>query len=445
METEPEGGLWTRRPSLASSWDATCGALDQSLLVTGAGVSAPDLEWDELLAPPAPGQDPAILKRSLNSPEETPCFLHLRCDPDGGEEIVSVGILSSARNMEVYVEEEYRGTSRGKAVGDVLENSEHEKIILYKKYLNLESSTYACKIKLLSFGEKQRVLVSKVAVHVRPAPARPPARSPAVGAGVDLQRVQTLVRSMGSSLSPGAQQLMRMVSSQQQNCISIGEQLQSVLGKTAFTRAMGLPASSPSAAWDRSPSTPFPFRAGLTPGHVTGGSEAHTDRSTQPAAGGDMTNLGECTVVPPNHSLPEDGLKNALSCFLPKKASERSGAPDSELLPLLQSLCRQVNGLRGGHKAERPGPVSKPGDGVAAVAMGEQPVCSYLEKILSKNMELMEKKLTDYIDQRFRALQEHIDEKMALLADLLQNPSSAPTAVPLSRCASGERLSNGER
>ena len=55
METETEDGLLTRRPSLASSWDATCGALDQSLLVTRAGVGARDLERDELLAPPAPG------------------------------------------------------------------------------------------------------------------------------------------------------------------------------------------------------------------------------------------------------------------------------------------------------------------------------------------------------------------------------------------------------
>lgn len=55
METETEGRLLTRRPSLASSWDATGGALDQSLLVTGAGVGARDLESDELLAPPGPG------------------------------------------------------------------------------------------------------------------------------------------------------------------------------------------------------------------------------------------------------------------------------------------------------------------------------------------------------------------------------------------------------
>ncbi|XP_036907017.1 ATPase PAAT-like isoform X2 [Sturnira hondurensis] len=239
MDTQAEDGLWTRRPSLASSWDATDGVLDQSLLVTRAGVGAQDLEWDELLVPPAPGQDPVILKRSLNSPEEPPCFLYLRCDADGGEEMVSVGILSSARNMEVYVGEEYSGTSRGKTVPDVLEKSEPE-IIFYKKCLKLESPTLACKIKLLSFGEKQRVVISKVVVHVRPASARSSTCSPPVGAGVDLQRVQTIVRSMGSTLSPGAQQLMRMVSFQQQNCVSIGEQLQSILGKTVLTGMMGL-------------------------------------------------------------------------------------------------------------------------------------------------------------------------------------------------------------
>lgn len=77
--------------------------------------------------------------------------------------------------------------------------------------------------------------------------------------------------------------------------------------------------------------------------------------------------------------------------------------------------------------------------------MGEQPVCSYLEKILLKNMELMEKKLLDYIDQRIYRLQEHIDNKVALLMDVLQNPNSPPTGAPLRHCDSGERLSNGER
>ncbi|EPQ16820.1 hypothetical protein D623_10011634, partial [Myotis brandtii] len=92
--------------------------------------------------------DLVILRRSQKSPDEKPCFLSLSCDPSGGEGIVSVGILSSARNMEVYLGEEYCGTSRGRSVGNVLDTSEHEKIILYKKCLKLQSAAQACKIKL---------------------------------------------------------------------------------------------------------------------------------------------------------------------------------------------------------------------------------------------------------------------------------------------------------
>lgn len=62
------------------------------------------------------------MKRSLTNQDENPCFLYLRCAPNGGEGIVSIGILSSARNMEVYLGEEYCGTSRGKNICNVLDN-----------------------------------------------------------------------------------------------------------------------------------------------------------------------------------------------------------------------------------------------------------------------------------------------------------------------------------
>ncbi|XP_061259765.1 ATPase PAAT-like isoform X4 [Bos javanicus] len=238
-------------------------------------------------------QDHVILKRNLNGQDENPCFLHLRCDPHGGEEIVSIGILSSARNMEVYLGEEYCGTSRGKNVCNVLDNSEHEKITLYKKCLKLESSTHACKIKLLSFGEKNCVFISKVVVHVRPVLAHSSAGSPTLGSRIDLERVQTIMESMASKLSPGAQQLMNMVRFQQQNCVAIGEQLQSILGNTGHKHVMGLPSSSTPGAFDKSSSTPFPFRTGLTSGNVTEDSEATTEKSLQPAGGGKFVWPGE--------------------------------------------------------------------------------------------------------------------------------------------------------
>ncbi|XP_058400180.1 ATPase PAAT-like [Diceros bicornis minor] len=445
MESGPEDGELSRRPTLASSWDAACGALAQSLRLARAGVGVGDFDWEELLAPPAPGRGLVILRSSLNGRDEKPCFLYLRCDPGGGEEIVSVGVLSSARNMEVYSGDEYWGTGRGEHVCSVRDDSEHEKIILYKKYVKLESSTHACKIKLLSFGEKHFVFISKVVVHLKLVSASSATSSPALGSRIDLERVQTIMESMGSKLSPGAQQLMNMVRFQQQHCIPIGEQRQSVLGNTGYRRMIDLQSSSTSGAFAKSSSTPFPFRTGLTSGNVTENLKAYIDKSMQPPGGGNITNLKECKIVPQNQSLLENDLKNAVSSFLPKKASENSNTPKSELLPFLQNLCSQVNHLHVGHNTKCPEDITKPSEGIVGVAMEEQPVCSYLEKILSKNMELMEKKLMDYIDQQMYKLQEHIDNKIALLMDLLQNPNSPPTGMPLRHYDSGERLSNGER
>ncbi|XP_064451465.1 ATPase PAAT isoform X4 [Mirounga angustirostris] len=389
METGAEDVGLTRRPMLASSWDAACGALAHSLRLTRADVGARDLDWEEPLAPPAPGcagpagtgaaaagsQDLVVLKSSLNSPDEKPCFLYLRCDPNGGEEIVAVGILSSARNMEVYLGDEYCGTSRGKNVCSDRDHSEH-RIVFYKKYLKLESSSHACKVK---------------------------------------------------------------------NCVPIGEQLRSALGNTGYKRMIDLQSSVASGASDKSPSTPFPFRTGLTSGTLTEDLNTYVDKSPQPPGAGNTTNLQEYNIVPQNHSFLENDLRNAVSSFLPKKASDNSNVPNSELLPFLQNLCSQVNHLRVGRNTKWQEGITKAGEGVVGVAMEEQPVCTYLEKILTKNMELLEKKLVDHIDQRIYQLQEHMDTKMALLMDLLQNPYSPPPGTVLRQCDSGERLSNGER
>lgn len=55
MEARTENGRSTRRPMLASSWDATRGALAQSLHVTGDDLGVRDSDPEELLAPPVPG------------------------------------------------------------------------------------------------------------------------------------------------------------------------------------------------------------------------------------------------------------------------------------------------------------------------------------------------------------------------------------------------------
>lgn len=60
------------------------------------------------------------------------------------------------------------------------------------------------------------MFLSRVVVHVRSVPANSSTRSPALGSRIDLDKVQTMMQSMGSKLSPGAQQLMNMVRFQQQ-------------------------------------------------------------------------------------------------------------------------------------------------------------------------------------------------------------------------------------
>ncbi|XP_043842611.1 ATPase PAAT [Dromiciops gliroides] len=439
------------------SWEAPRRCLAQSLRLAQEGLGGPDSgsgdgPEEEVLGPPVPGEELVHLKRKVDNEDEGSCFLYLKCNPYRCEEIVSLGILSEARNMEVYAKEEYCGTSRGESICTVQHNS--EEITLYKKYLKLECPTDYCKIKLLSFGDKQSIFVSKIVVQVRAVSANSSTSFPALGSRIDLDRVQTMMESMGSKLSPGAQQLMNMVRFQQRNCIPFGEQLQCILGKkepAVFGDEYmldGLHKSTASGVLDKSSTIPLPFKSGLTSGAVTEEIKAYIDKNTElPIRGniGSIPDLEECKSIQQNNILPENDLKILVSSWLQKKANDNSNIPSSELLPFLQNLCSQVNHLRVGDKNKPQGNNTKPNEGIISIGVEQQPICSYLEKIISKNMELMEKKLMDYIDQRMYKLQEHIDNKIVLLMDLLQNPNSTSTRVTQEHYDSGERLSNGER
>ncbi|XP_069914419.1 ATPase PAAT [Oryctolagus cuniculus] len=414
MDAGSEAGEPGRRPTLAASWDAAGGVLTQSLVLLRAGVDARDPDWEEQLAPPAPGQGLVHLERSQCSQDKAPCFLYLLCDPEGGDAVAAVGVVSSARNMEVYLGQEYCGTSRGESVGSVPRGSEHEKIILYKNYLKLESCTHACKIRLLSLGEKQCVFLSRVVVHVRSVPANSSTRSPALGSRIDLDKVQTMMRSMGSKLSPGAQQLMDMVRFQQQNRIPVGEQLQAVLGSPGYQHVGALQSPAPAGAPAKSACTPVPVGTALAPGDTAGSAQVH--------GGENAAALDGCRTEPQRGSgAARSRTGTHMGC-----RRHRGRLYCCTTAPALTGalLCLTL---------------------MCLLRMETQPVCSYLEKILSKNMELMEKKLMDYIDERVRRLQEHVDRQLAVVVELLQSPSAPPARLPLPRCDSGERLSNGER
>ncbi|XP_023959338.2 ATPase PAAT isoform X3 [Chrysemys picta bellii] len=370
-----------RRPRIAAgcSWDCVSpsspGGLADTLRLLPEGASE-----GETLAPPECGENSVVLERPLNDEKETPCLLYLQCDPHGSEEIVYVGILSEARNMEVYVGEEYCGTGRGQTVCTI-QNDRNDKVTLYKKYLKLEYSTTSCRIK---------------------------------------------------------------------NSFPLGDKLQCIFGKkeSVFGDQHTIDGLHNAAAFrglNQSSNAPFPFKSCLTTETVLEDLKTHTDVNTRIPGRENIPDLERLKTMQQSTPLPGNDFKVTLSSLMQEQTSANSNMPSSGLLlPFLQSVCSQVNHLQldDGNKHFAKSTIAK-GEGIQTVGMEQQPICSYLEKVISKNMELMEKKLMDYIDLSMQKLQEHIDTKVVLLMDMVQNSRS--NKMSQEQYDSGVGLSNGER
>ncbi|XP_032551279.1 ATPase PAAT isoform X2 [Chiroxiphia lanceolata] len=362
-----------------------------------------------------PGGEPVVVERRERGQE--PCELRLECRPGAG--MVSVGILSQARNMEVYVGEEYCGTGRGQSCGHRRDTGEPEEVTLYHKYHKFECPAPSCRIKLLSFGSS-----------------------------IDLDRVQTIMESMGSKLSPGAQQLMDMVRCQQKNSLPLGDKLSWILGKNSSfggDHAIdGLHSAAVQSSPSYSASEPLPVKNHLTSETVYKDLKISRDLNTEVPERGNTFDSGRLAAQQNAVDVRND-LKVVGSLHVQEQGSETPNAANPQvLLPFLQNLCSQVSHLRlkDGERQLRKTSVAKE-EGIQCVGVEQQPICSYLEKIISKNMDLMEKKLMDYIDQQIQALQTHIDNKMVLLMDLVQN--SKPNKISQAHYDSNEGFSNGER
>ncbi|XP_032551277.1 ATPase PAAT isoform X1 [Chiroxiphia lanceolata] len=391
-----------------------------------------------------PGGEPVVVERRERGQE--PCELRLECRPGAG--MVSVGILSQARNMEVYVGEEYCGTGRGQSCGHRRDTGEPEEVTLYHKYHKFECPAPSCRIKLLSFGEKQRVLISKIIIEVKAVSAKLATDFPSLGSSIDLDRVQTIMESMGSKLSPGAQQLMDMVRCQQKNSLPLGDKLSWILGKNSSfggDHAIdGLHSAAVQSSPSYSASEPLPVKNHLTSETVYKDLKISRDLNTEVPERGNTFDSGRLAAQQNAVDVRND-LKVVGSLHVQEQGSETPNAANPQvLLPFLQNLCSQVSHLRlkDGERQLRKTSVAKE-EGIQCVGVEQQPICSYLEKIISKNMDLMEKKLMDYIDQQIQALQTHIDNKMVLLMDLVQN--SKPNKISQAHYDSNEGFSNGER
>ncbi|KFO12316.1 Uncharacterized protein C10orf88, partial [Balearica regulorum gibbericeps] len=323
-----------------------------------------------------------------------------------------------------------------------------EKVTLYKKYLKFERPAASCRIKLLSIGEKQRVLISKIIVQVKTVSAKLATDFPSLGSSIDLDRVQTIMESMGSKLSPGAQQLMDMVRCQQKNSLPLGDKLNWIFGKNSDfggDHAIdGLRSAALQTSLDQPASEPLSVKNDLTSETVYEDLKISNDLNTEVPEGGNTSDSERLTTQENTVDL-RNYFKVMGSLHMQEQASETPSVANPQvLLPFLQNLCSQVNHLRlkDGNRRFGKNAVTKE-EGIQCDGVEQQPICSYLEKIISKNMDLMEKKLVDYIDRQIQALQTHIDNKMVLLMDLVQN--SKPNKISQAHYDSNEGLSNGER
>lgn len=254
------------------------------------------------------------------------------------------------------------------------------------------------------------------------------------------------MESMGSKLSPGAQQLMDMVRYQQKNSLPLGDRLSWMLGKNSDIGnehpVDGLHGAGIQTSLHQSVSESPSVRNPLT--SETGCENLNLDLEAQVPDGEDASNSRELNTQQNTVDLRNDF--KAMGSLLMQEQTDRirNIAAPQMLLPFLQNLCSQVNHLRlkDGERHLDKNVVTKE-EGIQTVGVEQQPICSYLEKIISKNMDLMEKKLTDYIDRQIQALQAHIDDKMVLLADLVQN--SKQNKISQAHYDSNEGFSNGER
>ncbi|KAG7492649.1 hypothetical protein MATL_G00017020 [Megalops atlanticus] len=363
-------------------------------------------------------RSPTSLRRSglvyLERVEEaSPCSIRLQCAPGSGAVIAGLLVVSEARTMEVYTGAgEYCGTCRGERERTLTLESADESISLYKKYLKLETPAASCDVKLLSLGGRARVGLDGIVLDLQDDGTAD--RTPAAGPSIDLHRVQSMVESMGTTLSPGAQNLMDMVQFQQKNKTdALSGFLPLLLG--------GGPLAALAKAGMES-------RAAADAGPQSTASHKHTDtppgQASQPESTVPDALTGPRTQAEPPHPPAANNdrkLTDAVSSLLnghPQRAPCGFG-PD--LLPVLQSVCGQVAQLR----VEDGSPATA---APATTTLKEHSCCEALEGALERRLEEMERRLKQHIDQRLDALQHNLER--ALLA-----------ALPLAHIAQGIKTS----
>ncbi|XP_044035450.1 ATPase PAAT [Siniperca chuatsi] len=339
--------------------------------------------------------------------EGSPCVLMIHCSPCSPTAISRLLIISEARTMEVYSQMgEYCGTVRGER-DDSIQPDSSDRGPFYKKQLILEHPSSACEVKLLSLAGRSSVLVCRVIVGIQqlhPCPAR--------GPGIDMQQVQCLVEEMGTSLSPGAQNLMDMVHFQQKNqTSSLGGFLPLLMGGgalSALAQAANISLSNQPQSADSRPPVSSIRPADEAPpaqnGAMSDGSTSSSSSPDLPVSGDNTKNImSSKSRDPVSHAQ----LADMMSHFLKGHGHGQALSSGPELLPMLQSVCGQVTKLRL--------------DDAAAEAEKEKKMRNgtwELDSAMERRLEEMERRLKEHVDLRLDALEQKLEK--ALLSILPQ-------------------------
>lgn len=363
---------------------------------------------------------PVLLEQTEDG---SPCVLMLHCSPGSPTAISRLLVVSEARTMEVYDQMgEYCGTIRGER-DDCVQPDSSDRGPFYKKQLILENLSSACEVKLLSLGGRSSVLVCRVIVGLQPL--QPCAVR---GPGIDMQQVQCLVEEMGTSLSPGAQNLMEMVHFQQKNqTSSLGGFLPLLMGGGVFSAlAQGAVSNLPQPADSRPPVGSIRPAGEAPPAHNGATSDGSTASSPdRPVSGVNANNITSSeSGGPVSHAQ----LANMVSHFLKGPGTGQasgSGPSGPELLPILQSLCGQVTKLRL--------------DDATALAEKEKMMGNgswELDAAMERRLEEMERRLKEHVDRRLDALEQKLEKALlSALPHVALNQGGTESTGPLEQTA----------
>uniref|UniRef100_A0A8C5R751 Uncharacterized protein n=1 Tax=Leptobrachium leishanense TaxID=445787 RepID=A0A8C5R751_9ANUR len=321
-----------------------------------------------------------------------PCSLFFSCIKQVNTRIVSLGICSQARTIEVYSlshdgqEEEYLGTSRGEKFCTFVNAEDDGPVTMYSTHLRLDFPVASCKVKLLSLGGKQHVFLSEMSVQVALVPEKSTLPPSVLGSSINLDRVQNIMDSMGGKMSPGAEQLMNMVRAQQKHQIPFGAHLLQLFG-------------------------------GADHGVKKVQKREEEELKISPA-----TNGPDLTHESPHH---QEEYQPPVE---PRTTSLCSVPPSSDNLSLEKKQCL-------------PGPAASRETNQDTM---EKDLGAVLERLISVQIERMETNLMQHIDQKMKILQEHLDARLDQFIHALQNSNNTSSGRVGEKQVNGESDHRGE-